>query len=903
MDNAGMTITDFIDTDILSKMQDAFSDMTGMSVMVSDNEGNPLLEDFQMTDFCEITRRSPMGCIRCEQCCRIGADTTLQEGRAAIYTCHAGLVEFAAPIATHENYAGWFIGGQILTAPFDSLFLTQLAHEIGVDPDEYIEAAKRLKIMSPDFIEKAARFLYNISNILSDIAYGRYMAYKANEDLARASKMKSDFLANMSHEIRTPMNAVIGMAEMALREDLPDTAREYVQQIKSSGRALLTIINDILDFSKIASGKMDICPVEYEPLSIVNDSANIIMTRLEGKDVELILDIRPDIPQKLLGDNIRIKQVLINIANNAAKFTNEGKVAIHLDYQKLPHNEIKMEVAVEDTGIGIKKQDASKLFQSFQQLDSKRNRNIEGTGLGLAISKQLLTLMDGDIEVDSVYGKGSTFTFSFPQKIIDASPAVTLENPERISVTGLISNKYVVAQLRADCHALGVEYSYVTTAEDFLTYVPLHEDKEHFLFIEYRQFSIEVQTYAKVNPNVTIVIVIDYFDTLKYDLPNLVVVKKPIYSMNLAMILRHENVQYTYSDSEDVDFDFVAPDAEILVVDDSSVNLTVVEGLLEPMRIQIDTALSGKEAIDKISSHRYDIIFMDHMMPELDGIETTRIIRRFHKEYDDVPIIALSANAVSGTREMFLSEGMNDFVAKPIELRMLISKIKQWLPIEKIQRIHNAEEAQHLPKEGLNVQIGDLDTTSAIAMLGSVPLFWKILADYYRNIDKKAKLIEELEASGDWAGYTIEVHALKSASRQIGANELADMAAEMEKAGNARNTELIHENTDEMLDKYRAYKPILAAALKQREAEDKEPAEEKPEVTHEELAAFFAEMKLADDNLDMDLMQETISQMEHYRYKDWESELFERLKNAVEDIDPDACETIINDWESRYQQA
>ncbi len=895
-----LTIIGFIDTDILRKMSDAFSAMTGMSLMVTDNDGKPILEDSHLTEFCEYTRKSPVGCMRCEECGRFGSQTTLQEGRAAIYTCHAGLVEFAAPITTHGNYVGWFIGGQVLTERLDSVHLSHLAHELDLDPETYQKAARSLKVMRPDLIDKAADFLYNISYILSDIAYGRYMAYQANEELAKASKMKSDFLANMSHEIRTPMNAVIGMAEMALREDLPDTAREYVQQIKSSGRALLTIINDILDFSKIASGKMDISPVEYEPLSIVNDSANIIMTRLEGKNVELILNVRPDLPIRLFGDNIRIKQILINIANNAAKFTKEGKVAITFDYDKLSDDEIMARISVEDTGIGIKKEDSNKLFQSFQQLDSKRNRNIEGTGLGLAISKRLLTLMGGDIQVESEYGKGSAFTFCFPQKVVDPTPSITLEHPERFSVTGLISNPYVLAQLRVDCRALGVECSYVTSAEDFLTYVPLHEDKEHFLFIDYKQFSIEVQTYAKINPNITIVILIDYFDTLKYDLPNLVVVKKPVYALNLALILRHENIQFTYSDSDDVDFDFIAPDAEILVVDDSSVNLTVVEGLLEPMRIKIHTALSGKEAIDKISSARYDIVFMDHMMPELDGVETTRIIRRFHKEYDDVPIIALSANAVSGTREMFLNEGMNDFIAKPIELRMLISKIKQWLPVEKIQRLHSREEAaqaaeSQASRKRPNAPIGDLDTRSAIAMLGSEPLFWKILADYYRNIEKKSAFIKELETAGDWAGYTIEVHALKSSSRQIGANALADLAAEMEKAGNARDSALIRQRTDPMLEKYRSYIPVLAPFLQEKE----EPDGEKQAVTPEKLQEFLARMKEADDNLDMDLMQEVVSEMGRYRYEDWEQELFSQLKEASEDIDTGACASILSDWAAK----
>lgn len=891
-----LTMTDFIDTDILEKMQDAFSNMTGMSILYTNNEGAPTLQHQHYSDFCKYTMNSPLGRIRCEQCAKLGSETTLREGKASSYICHAGLIEFAAPIVTDDKYVGCFIGGQILTEPLDTIQIMKLAQEINIEPDRYLEAARKLPVMKTDFIDKAADFLYEIANILSSIAYGRYMAYQANNELEKAAKMKSDFLANMSHEIRTPMNAVIGMAEMALREDLSPTAKEYITQIKSSGRALLTIINDILDFSKIESGKMDISPVEYEPMSVVNDTANIIMTRLEGKNVELILNISPNLPSLLLGDNIRIKQIIINIANNAAKFTKEGKVAITFGFQKKNEEEIEMNISVEDTGIGIKRQDTDRLFQSFQQLDSKRNRNIEGTGLGLAISKQLLTLMGGNIKVESEYGKGSKFSFSFPQKIIDSTPSISIEHPDEISVTGLISNEYVRNQLRTDCNVLGVEYSYITSVEDFLTYVSLHKDKEHFLFMEYEKFSIEVQTFAKLNPNITFVIIIDFFDTLTYDLPNLVVVKKPIYSLNLTLLLKHENLQFTYNDSDDVDFDFIAPDAEILVVDDSSVNLTVVEGLLEPLKIKIHTALSGKEAIDKISAFRYDIVFMDHMMPELDGVETTRIIRRFHKEYDDVPIIALSANAISGTLEMFLNEGMNDFVAKPIELRMLISKIKQWLPVEKIQRVSN-DDVQKKPSENLSITVGDLDTISAISMLGSETLFWKILNDYYRQIEKKATLIKELEENNDWATYTIEVHALKSSSKQIGATELSKMAAEMEKAGNTRDSALIHQYTDDMLVKYLSYISVLEPFFKEKESNDSDDA--KQEAAHEVLQDFFNQIKEAVDNLDMDQIEEVVAKMDKYRYTDWEQELFSKLKNAMEDMDADACGAVISDWEDK----
>ncbi len=277
-------------------------------------------------------------------------------------------------------------------------------------------------VIEKNKLENAALFLYTLTSALSSIAYHKYIMKEANIEIEKAANMKSDFLANTSHELRTPMNAVIGMAEMALREEMSPTAKNYLNQIKAAGKSLLTIINDILDFSKIESGKMDIVAGEYDPASLIYDVATIISTRIDRDDVEFVLDINPNIPRMLCGDMVRIKQIITNLANNAAKFTKVGQICLKYDYETVSADTINLLFSVSDTGIGIKPEDIGKLFKSFQQIDSKRNRNIEGTGLGLAISKQLVNLMNGDISAESVYGEGSTFSFSIPQKVVDADP-------------------------------------------------------------------------------------------------------------------------------------------------------------------------------------------------------------------------------------------------------------------------------------------------------------------------------------------------------------------------------------------------------------------------------------------------------------------------------------------------
>ncbi|MGN0377219.1 MAG: PocR ligand-binding domain-containing protein [Suilimivivens sp.] len=888
-----LKLTELVDVDILQRIQDAFSRMTGIAALTTDADGTAVTNGSNFSEFCmKHTRTSALGCSRCEKCDKYGAEVALKEGKSVTYFCHAGLVDFAAPIMANDEMIGCFIGGQVLSEPSDEDKVRQIAQEIGVDPEEYVLAARKVNIIPKENIDKAAEFLYSIAGILSEITYSRYLVYQANKEIEKAANMKSDFLANMSHEIRTPMNAVIGMAEMALREKLPDNAREYVNEIKSASKSLLTIINDILDFSKIESGKMDIVPVEYEPMSIINDITNIVMTRLEDKDVELILDVDPDIPSRLYGDNDRIKQVILNIANNAVKFTRKGQVVLHVGFTWVSETDIILQISVEDTGIGIKKEDLGKLFQSFQQLDSKRNRNIEGTGLGLAISKQLLSLMGGSIRVESEYEKGSTFSFEIPQKVIDRKSSICIKDNRQIVAAGLVANSYVKQQMRSSIERLGAEYMDLAGEEELMQ---LKDKGVSYLFVETAFLTEGVRNFIEENQHITAVLITKAHENMGRDIKNIRIVKKPIYTLNLAMIFNDESFHFDFlGDNTDL-FDFVAPDAEILIVDDNAINLTVAEGLLEPLKMKIDTALSGKEAVEKISAHKYDIVFMDHMMPDMDGVETTHIIRRFHPEYDAVPIIALTANAVGGTMEMFLQEGMNDFVAKPIEIRILVSRVKKWLPAEKIQKLHMTEKIVTKQEADILPEIGDLDVKSAVQLLGSEKLFFSVLRDYYRVIEQKTATIARLEAEENWTAYTIEVHALKSASRQIGANSLADKAARLEQAGNEKNSGLIHELTGEMLEQYSAYISVLKPFFE----ESSQNNNDGEFITEEVLDTCFAQLREATDNLDIDAMEAVVDEMKKYRYGEKETNLFARLQEAVENIDVDACEEILLEWQAQ----
>lgn len=889
-------MTDLFDMETLQRMQDSFSFALGISTGISDVNGVAMTKHVSNCEFCDkYTKGSEEGLKRCQQCDKQGAALAAENGGMMIYTCHAGLKDYAVPVIVEGQYLGCIFGGQVLYEPLPEEQVRAYAEELGISPDEYVEAAKKIPIVSEEKLKNTAEYLYNTVGLLFKMAYERYKTLQMSSAIEKEAHMKSDFLANMSHEIRTPMNAVIGMAEMALRKELPPAAREYIKQIMASGRTLLAIINDILDFSKIESGKMDINLTEYEPFSIVKDVANVIMTRIGDKNLEFIVDVAPDIPRQLMGDSIRIRQIIINLANNAVKFTKVGYVYLSVGYERISDREIMLKVMVEDSGIGIKQEDMGRLFRSFQQLDSKRNRNVEGTGLGLAISKQLVSLMNGHIKVESEYEKGSRFSFEIPQFVIDDQPSVKVEKDTSRAVGLFCTNKYIRANMKKMLEQLNVKCLMVEEREDLKR---LEERNAEFFLIE-----LEDNSYASItndfmtaHPSMTGVWITRYGEKIKPFQENVIAVPKPLHIMDLAKILAHEDL-YGDEDDEEENFEFIAPEAEILVVDDNVPNLMVAEGILAPLQMKIDKASSGKQAIEMIEKKHYDLIFMDHMMPELDGIETTRIIRRFHEDYDNVPIIALTANVMEETRAMFLVEGMNDFVAKPIELNVIVSKIKQWLPAKKIQRVESEGEKEEQKQERLKriaekIVIPKLDVISAMKLAGSETLFWQILREYAKSISRKTQLIQKHLNEKNWKNYTIEAHALKSFSRQVGALELSELAAKMEQAGNKNDIDFILAHHAEMLEKYMEYEPILQEYLDSptKAVKLKDPYDSAV------VKNLLGGMEEAIENLDMDLMDEVVAQLDQVELPEGQTQCFLLLKDAVEGLDVETCEKVVAAW-------
>lgn len=419
----------------------------------------------------------------------------------------------------------------------------------------------------------------------------RKISEKQKEEIEQISLSKSAFFANMSHEIRTPINTIIGLNEMTLRENISDEIAENSVNIQNASKMLLALINDILDWSKIESGRMEIVQRQYETGAMFSDLVNIIWIRAHEKNLEFKIDIAEDIPSMLYGDEVRIKQVLTNILTNAVKYTKKGSVTLSAQSEHIAPNMVRLKISVADTGMGIRKESMDDLFRSFKRVDEESNRHIEGTGLGLTISKQLLDMMGGKITVDSIYTKGSVFTVTLDQKIIDESPVGSMD--------------------------------YVLKRKSF--------NRE-----KYKQ-------------------------------------------------------------------SFEAPDAKVLIVDDNEMNRMVASKLLRATKVQVDTAESGKECLELAKNKYYNVIFMDHMMPEMDGIETLQKLR--HQEdglCQKTPVIALTANAMGGAEQLYQEKGFQGYLAKPINGALFEAMLVKYLPDDLIEYSVDAEE---LAEERKTIQL------------------------------------------------------------------------------------------------------------------------------------------------------------------------------------------------------
>ena len=663
-----------------------------------------------------------------------------------------------------------------------------------------------------------------------------------------AAKAKSDFLANMSHEIRTPMNAICGMAELLARTELPPLSAEYVNTIKTSGDNLLEIINDILDFSKIDAGRMEIVEDGYIITSTVNDILNIVNMRIANKDVVFVVDVNPNIPRNLLGDELRIKQILLNLLGNAVKFTNHGKISLSVDFERKPNDMCQLIFKISDTGIGIKQKDQERLFSAFTQVDTKKNRSIEGTGLGLAISAQLAQLMRGGITLESEYGKGTTFTVIIEQKILDEAPCVTLAADKSYFVYLYEENEHyreslvkMLASMKIPCQVLN--------SVDEVRSLDGNAASDKYLMIDYQAGSRTVMSVMDklTETEIIPVMLAGINDFIEEDIGgNIMYCRKPVTLFSMVSVFNGENSVNKKAKCNAINR-FICPEANILVVDDNFVNLKVAEGFLSTYKAKLKLVSSGFEAIDAIKSGEvFDIIFMDHMMPQMDGVETCGIIRKMGTAYTrNVPIVALTANAIKGVEEMFMEAGMNDFLAKPLDVKLLGSVMAHWIPKEKQIKEFLADPEPLMEEDG-GLENNDLG----------------ILEVVYYDGRKKIELIRNYLADKNYKNYIIEVHALKSVAASIGVMELSEHAKAHEMAGKEEQYAYIDENGERLIAEYETLLARIEPLLPVREKPEENGTKELSETVYrEELEKLIQTI----DEFDSDTAMEMITGLFEYK--------------------------------------
>ena len=595
-----------------------------------------------------------------------------------------------------------------------------------------------------------------------------YELEKTKKEAEESAKAKDEFLASMSHEIRTPINAILGMNEIILRDTKDEDIISHAKNIEHAGENLLALVNDILDFSKIGSGEMSLIEDEYSVSELIKNIDALIRPRAELKNLIFTTNIEDSLPERLIGDKLRVEQIITNLLTNAVKYTDKGEISLKLNWRRMGQDSIALMMEVQDTGRGIKEKDQDKLFTKFQRLDLDETNTIEGTGLGLTITKTLTDLMHGWIKVESIYGEGSTFTAFITQKAIYGE-------------------------------------------------------------------TVGGKTLSSDNDN-----------------------------SNMCQMI-------------------VAPDARIMVVDDTPLNLEVVQGLLKETQINIDMAQGGEECIQLAAHNTYHMIFLDARMPHPDGIET---LHQLKKMQITCPIIVITADAVNGAKQKYLHEGFDEYIAKPFKLKELLAMIEKFLPSGLIKHININTTHNDLPKWVMKIR--EINVESGIQMCGDESVYLDTLKHFVQYSSDEINTLQKYAKRDQIAEFTIKIHALKSTAKLIGADQLSQMAFKLEEAGKNNDLVYIHEHTEEALAAYKALVSALAPINQELQQTPKE------QIDPDALPMLFKHLLEYTNDFNDEAISSMTNAIKKYAFPGQTQQMFDEFYSAYQNADWSKMQQILS---------
>ncbi len=660
-------------------------------------------------------------------------------------------------------------------------------------------------------------------------------------ELRTVERQNAVFLSNVSHELRTPINMVIGISEVALGKELNSDIRSDVTSINMAGKRLSSQISNMMDYTEIVTGTLTPAKEEYMITSVLNDVITSTALQSNRQHLELVFDIDPKVPAVLIGDAEKISHVLKILVENSIKFTEEGGVNVRIGYRREGYG-INLIIDIHDTGIGMTDAQLTKMYDDFYQADSGSSRLAGGLGLGLPIARGLLNAMGGFIHFSSKTQQGLHAHIVIPQWIVDERPCIMLTNAEELCIGCYFKpDKYASDEVKGYydglifslIKGLGVNGYQAHNFEGLLRIQRAH-DLTH-VFIAQSEYEENREYYEELANTKRVIVIAERGFTLD-SMSRLLMIHKPFSALSVANILNGELGERGFAEDQAAGRKpFTCVGVRALAVDDEEINLVVAKGVLGTYGIDVETCLSGREAIEQCENESYDIIFLDHMIPGFDGVETLKCIRELRDGiYQDLPVIALTANTVSGAREMFRSEGFTEFVPKPIERTVLERVLRKVLPKSSIlySQNHGSEKTciEHedpapeensapeaavpesqplasvdaasspfdpLAEVGVNVQLG-LDYCA-----GDEDFYREMLCMFRDQCQAKSDEIASLFDSGDWGEYAVKVHALKSTSLTIGAEQLSAQAKELELAGKRGDGDFIRERHPALLQAYK----------------------------------------------------------------------------------------------------